>query len=221
MPRILFHGDPHGNLNTLRSDIERDRPDAVILLGDQMLDRPLEEEMRGIETPVFWIHGNHDTDTESYYSNLFDSPYPSLDGRVLPIQGVTVAGLGGVFQKRVWHPNSVPRHWSREALIRSCGKGNLWRGGLPRGARDAIYPADYDHLSAQTTHVLVLHEAPDTDPLGHKELSDLARAMNARLVIHGHLHKSYRTWLDGQIEVIGLGERESLVISLPRDNAPG
>ena len=75
------------------------------------------------------------------------------------------------------------------------------------------------HLSTQAADVLVLHETPDTDLRGYKALSALGRAMNVRLVLHGHLHRSYRARLDDQIEVIGLGERESLVIDLlPEDH---
>jgi predicted phosphodiesterase len=210
--RLLFHADPHGDFAPLRADIERESPDAVILLGDYELDRPLGEVLDGVHAPVYWIHGNHDTH-ESGFDFLFDSPFPSLDGRVLDVGGCLVAGLGGVFKGSVWFPGrGEPRWRSREECIAESGRGNLWRGGLPRGKRDAIFPADWERLAARRADVLILHEAPECHPYGHRSLGDLARAMGVHTVLHGHHHYDYEARIDGGITVIGLGQAGSRLL---------
>jgi len=205
MARILFHADPHGNFAPLRETIERNRPDAVILLGDQALIRPLEEELSGVDVPVKWIHGNHDMDSESMYDFLFDSPYGCLHGRVDDVAGLRIAGLGGVFQSKIWLPDDSPRFHTEPERLQTLGKGNLWRGGLPRKMRYAIFPADYERLALQRADVLVTHEAPETHLHGFRVLGDLARQMRVRIMLHGHHHHAYESRLLGGITVHGLG----------------
>lgn len=75
MPTILFCGDPHGEFNPILQAVSLHRPDAVILLGDMTLERPLHIELAPIlnQTQIWWIPGNHDTDSERYYDNLYSS----------------------------------------------------------------------------------------------------------------------------------------------------
>ncbi|MGM0516047.1 MAG: metallophosphoesterase family protein [Pseudomonadota bacterium] len=212
MPRLLFHADPHGDFAPLRADIERESPDAVILLGDYELDRPLEEMLDGVDVPLYWIHGNHDIE-EDAYDFLFDSVHPALDGRVVPMAGLRVAGLGGVFKQKVWYPGrGEPIHASREERLAATGKGSRWRGGLPRRLRDAIWPAEWEALSNQSADILVLHEAPESHPNGFRVLGELARAMGVHTVLHGHHHHDYEAQIEGGITVIGLGEAGSRLL---------
>ena len=212
MARLLFHSDPHGNFEPLLTAVERERPDAVFLLGDCELDRPLDEVLATVATPVYWIHGNHDTDEERF-DFLFASRFPSIDGQVVDVGGCRVAGLGGVFKESVWYPGrAAPRHHSREDCVATAGKGNLWRGGVPRRKRDAIFPADWERLADERADVLILHEAPESHPYGFRELGDLARSMGVRIVLHGHQHQGYEAEIDGDIRVIGLALRGSRVI---------
>jgi hypothetical protein len=56
--------------------------------------------------------------------------------------GVRIAGLGGIFRGQIWHAPGPPRYPSADAFIAQSGKGNRWRGGLPRKHRSSIFPID-------------------------------------------------------------------------------
>ena len=49
-------------------------------------------------TEVWFIHGNHDTDSDADYDHLFGRHWQirNLHGRVAVVDGVRIAGLGGV-----------------------------------------------------------------------------------------------------------------------------
>ena len=87
----------------------------------------------------------------------------------------------------------------------TCGKGNLWRGGLPLRRRGAIWHEDYARLAGERADVLVTHEAPSSHRHGFAEIAALASAMGAGLIVHGHLHEDYTATLPGGIRVIGVG----------------
>lgn len=97
---ILFCGDPHGHFGHIIEAVQEHQPAAVILLGDLQAQRPLEVELALIldKTEVWFIHGNHDTDSEADHDNLFGSKLANrnLHGRVVEIAGQRIAGLGGV-----------------------------------------------------------------------------------------------------------------------------
>jgi len=215
MPRLLFHADPHGDFAPLLADIRRESPDAVILLGDYELDRPLDAVLGDLGVPVGWIHGNHDIE-EDAYDFLFASDHPSLDGCVTRLGGQRIAGLGGVFKEKVWYPGKgEPAHASREERLAATGKGSRWRGGLPRRVRDAIWPSEWQALAEQSADILVLHEAPESHPNGFAALGDLARALGVHTVLHGHHHHDYEAQIPGGITVIGLAQAGSRVLDLP------
>ena len=60
-------------------------------------------------------------------------------------------------------------------------------------------------LAGQRADVLVTHEAPTSHPSGVAVLEDLARAMGARLVVHGHHHIGYRAEAADGLRVLGVG----------------
>src|SRR3546814_8891455 len=111
---IYFLGDVHGRIDHVLPAI-RPRGDAtatVVFLGDIEAQRPFEEEIRPLTEAgigVWFIHGNHDTDSQRSWDHLPGSWHRCLDGRVVEIDGVRVAGLGGVFRGEVWYPDGVDR----------------------------------------------------------------------------------------------------------------
>lgn len=189
---ILFAGDTHGCLRHLEEAVLRLRPDALVLLGDIQAKSPLERELAGIldKTEVWWIHGNHDTDSEADYDNLFGSALAdrNLHGCVVEVAGVRIAGLGGIFRGRVWHPAERMAYESAEDFMARCTEEDPWRFGLPLRHRSSIFPEEYYRLVGQHADVLVTHEAPSCHPNGFEAIDELARSLGVKAAFHGHHH---------------------------------
>lgn len=205
---IVFYGDPHGDFSTFHSSVIRDRPSAGIFVGDLDLERPFEEEAADLflsGAKLWWIVGNHDTDAERWHDNLFCSKLAdrNLNGRVVEIGGLRIAGLGGVFRGLVWDPRlGPPRLRTREEFL--SAHTARWRRGLPLKHRSTIFPEDFEALSNQRADILVCHEAPSTHVHGHAIIDELALKMGVRMIIHGHHHISYEAVTHDNIHVVGL-----------------
>jgi Icc-related predicted phosphoesterase len=213
MNEIFFCGDTHGHFDHILEAVQRYRPAALIFLGDLQPKQPLEIVLAPIltDTEVYFIHGNHDTDAEADYDHLFGSALAdhNLHGRVVTIAGVRIAGLGGVFRGQVWMPPSEALFETPEDYCARCGRGNLWRGGLPRKHRSSIFPSDYFSLLGQRADVLVTHEAPSGHPHGFAVIDDLARSLGVTKTFHGHHHdrldyRAERNRLGFDAYVVGL-----------------
>ncbi|WP_374402907.1 metallophosphoesterase [Niveibacterium sp.] len=193
-PAIWFCGDPHGQFTHIVRAVQLRQPNAIVLLGDIEASQPLERELASILdlTEVWWIHGNHDTDSEASYDNLFGSELAdrNLHGRVATVAGVRIAGLGGVFRGGVWAPPLDPTWPSASEYLARCGKGNRWRGGLPLRQRSTIFPDELETLAVASADVLVTHEAPGWHPHGWPALDELAASLGVALHVHGHQHDS-------------------------------
>lgn len=194
MTKLLLCGDPHGCFSHITKEVRENTPDAVILLGDMECQRPLHEELADIvdQAEIWWIPGNHDTDNECVFDNLFGSSFASqnLHGRVVDVAGLRIAGLGGVFRRKIWMPSDSegPHYESLEDFSANCGKGNLWRGGAPLKQRSSIFPNDFNKLEHQRADILVTHEAPGLHRFGNAALTKLAESMGVRAAFHGHHH---------------------------------
>jgi predicted phosphodiesterase len=196
-------------------------PEAVVLLGDMECTAPLDELVAPIlatGAALHWIFGNHDYDGgPEMWANLADparnplSTAGALHGQVREIGGLRIAGLGGTFLPRVWHPPDPPRLRRRTELaadLATLGPGWSAEAAAAVGhSLDAmaIWPEDVEALAAQRADVLVTHEAPSAHPSGVAVLDALARAMGARLVIHGHHHVGYRAAAEDGLRVLGVG----------------
>jgi predicted phosphodiesterase len=192
MPTGLICGDPHGSFLHIVDFAKANHPDVIFLLGDMDLARPLNVELEDIlnSTQIYWIHGNHDTDSEASYKNLFGSSLAknNLHGRVVTVFGLRVAGLGGVFRKRIW--DGVREEYdSPEQYCRTCGKGNLWGGGLPLKHRSSIFPSDIRQFASMSADLLLTHEAPDMHRYGNAQVTQLAKNLGVRSAFHGHHHE--------------------------------
>ena len=210
MTKIIFCGDPHGVFEPIHDQIAESDADAVVLLGDMGLERPIDEEFTaeldaGIR--VFFIPGNHDYDSDTLYSNLFveNSRCENIHGRVIDIDGVRVAGLGGNFQGTIWNPKDEPepRYPTRDSFMRTLKPQMKWKKGLPRKRRGAIWREDIDKLSIDSANILVTHEAPSCHRHGSAALDDLAKCLGVHTHIHGHHHYDYEDTI-GDITVIGV-----------------
>jgi predicted phosphodiesterase len=219
---IVFIGDIHQHWHFVHAGLAAlpGKPRAAVLLGDIQCERPLDELAapllrQGIE--VYWIHGNHDNDGgPEMWANLAAperNPLTSsgaLHARVLDIAGVRVAGLGGTFRPRVWSPPAPPRLRHRHHLADNPGTLGPAYGPNQREAlvhsltTAAIWPEDIDTLAVQKADVLVTHEAPGSHPAGSTVLDDLARAIGARLIVHGHHHVVSHARADDGLTVLGV-----------------
>jgi predicted phosphodiesterase len=219
---IVFIGDIHQHWHYVDAGLAAlpSPPKAAVLLGDIQCDRPLDELAaplldRGIA--VYWIHGNHDNDGgPEMWANLASLERNPLTGsgrlhaRVVEIEGVRIAGLGGTFRPRVWSPPSSPRLRHRHQLegdlvSLGAGYGPEQRAALTHSlSTAAIWPEDVETLASQRADILVTHEAPSSHPSGSAAIDELARAMGARMIVHGHHHvASYACANDG-LMVLGV-----------------
>lgn len=188
---ILFCGDPHGCFDHIVRAARETRASAVVLLGDLQPRRALHLELGDIAGRTWFIHGNHDTDSEEGFRNVWDSAIAdrNLHGRVVTLpDGTRIAGLGGVFRGRVWMPPEEPLFESMRGHGERTPTYDRWRSGPSLKHWSSIYPETVDQLATLEADVLVTHEAPSCHPSGFEVIDDLARAMRVRAVFHGHHH---------------------------------
>ena len=107
-PLIFFCGDPHGSFDHINEAVKKWHPKAIVLLGDMQPYAPMDVVLKDAMelTEVWWIPGNHDSDSEEYYERLWKGPLAehNLHGRVANVAGIRIAGLGGVFRGQIWMP---------------------------------------------------------------------------------------------------------------------
>lgn len=193
MSVILFCGDPHGEFRRILRAAAELRASAVVLLGDLEPAQPLHEELEAIADKVWFIHGNHDTDSDSNWSNVWGSRLAdrSIHGRVVTLpDGTRLAGLGGVFRGAVWYPNlpEAPRFRNAEEHDRASPRWDQWRVGRARKHWSSIYPDELDRLADLQADVLITHEAPGYHRDGFGILDTLAQSMGVKVTVHGHHH---------------------------------
>lgn len=201
LEHILICGDTHGNFEHLIKAVEVWRPHALIIAGDLAPTQPLEREFADLpnRTEVWFIHGNHDTDSDAGFDCLFNSALGdhNLHGRVVEIGGVRVAGLGGVFREKIWMPPRPPAHLTRSGYMQTNGKTCRWREGLPRKHYSSIFPEDVETLARQRADILITHEAPSCHKRGFGVIDELACALQVHSVFHGHHHETHDYSLEG------------------------
>ncbi|MEO8022869.1 metallophosphoesterase [Polaromonas sp.] len=212
---ILYCGDPHGKFRHIVGTANELRATAVILLGDMEAARPLHEELGPIAERLWFIHGNHDTDSENNWTNLWGSKLASknIDGRVaiLP-NGIRIAGLGGVFRESVWYPSlpKPPRFRTRKEHVEATLQDDRWKDGVPRKHWSTIYPDELDRISQMQADILITHEAPGYHHNGFEILDTLAQSMGVKVTVHGHHHDnldSSERWAQQGFKSFGVGLR--------------
>jgi len=220
---IIFVGDVHKDWAVIERGIAAmpRPPEAVILLGDLQCEAPLDAHTaplldRGIR--VHWIFGNHDNDGgPEMWANMAEparnprTAPGALHARVQTIAGLRIAGLGGTFRHRIWGPTGEPRLRARAELPDDLlSLGPQWRAeqldALHHSlSTSAIWHDDLAALAEQKADILVTHEAPHSHPDGAEPLEALARAMGAKLIVHGHHHVNYRAVADDGLRAMGVG----------------
>jgi calcineurin-like phosphoesterase family protein len=195
--RIWFLGDVHGQFKYLaRALADASAPPAwLVFLGDVDIDhKPLRELLAPMyrdypQLRVAFIHGNHDADTYEHWEMLHDAGDAiALHGRVVELDGVRVAGLGGVFMDRVWLPPGEAILANKAEAMK--GGAFQWRGGQWPAPKylGAIYQDEFEALAAQEADILVTHEAPSCHPHGNRAIDELAQRLRVKRSFHGHHH---------------------------------
>lgn len=223
---ILFMGDPHGDFTPVFEATETYQPEAIIMLGDQQPEEPINDILKDISCPVWWILGNHDSDQSRFLANHFPLWDFNLGNRVVEIAGLRIAGLGGEFRQEVWHPwdgEGKPKWNRRQDYLTSLAPDaglqgeipeNCFQKGLPLRGWTAIFPEDFDILLDQgPADILVSHAAPDWHMYGFKEINELAELLEVKTIVHGHLHRDRKITLDNGIEVVSLNKGSDFQIT--------
>jgi predicted phosphodiesterase len=214
---ILFFGDVHGKFAHVEWAVAEHTPAAIILLGDIEAPVPLDLVLAKLlaQTEVWFIPGNHDTDSPALLANLTESKlaHRNLHGRVAVIDGVRVAGLGGVFRQEVWWPGAGTPNYESYAdyqqqaahslVVRPGGAQQLKVAGKLLKHRSTIFSQDYEALAVEAADILVTHEAPSCHPYGFRAIDELARSLGVTASFHGHNHDN----LDYQAKWPELGFR--------------
>jgi predicted phosphodiesterase len=197
LKRIWFLGDVHGHFTHIAEALldSEEEPSWLVFLGDIDVDHtpfrkilePLRRNFPVVK--VAFIHGNHDADTYQHWDMLHDcGDAIALHGKVVDLDGVRVAGLGGNFLGRVWYPPGEKKLMNKRVAM---DRGPFqWRGGQrPNPSfRAAIYPDDVESLSQLRADILVTHEAPSCHPHGFAVIDELARSLRVTRTFHGHQH---------------------------------
>lgn len=211
LPKIFFCGDPHGQFDHIKEAVLKHKPDAVVLLGDMELERPIEDYLGRAYDPnlYYWIPGNHDTDSEDYYDYLWSGSMRehNLHGRVLDVKGLKIAGLGGVFRGRIWMPGMPPLYRSQAEFYERICESHRWREGIPRRHRSTIFPSEYEGLMRHKADILVTHEASGRHPNGFQILDRLAKRMRTCWYFHGHQHEDWAYGMVNGVHTRGVGFR--------------
>lgn len=193
---IWFAGDPHGKFEHIIRLVKEQRPAAVILLGDLECRLPLDEILASIIdlTEIWFIPGNHDADSQAYWDNLVKSglAHRNLHGRVARIDGLRVAGLGGVFDHPIWRPDQHMEGFQNRKEYETFLQGQKNHPDIHAAKllryQTSIYPEEYFKLAMQSADVLVTHEAPDFHPHGLTAINEMAQFLEVKHAFHGHHH---------------------------------
>ena len=203
----LIFGDPHTHFSHILPLVEKHKPAAIILLGDMECSKPLEQHLGRVTdlTEVYWIHGNHDVDKQEFHTNLFESRLAKncLHGKVIEIDGLKVAGLGGVFHIDSWYPkdsettpifddyDSLLKSEHEKFIMKNFGKDPLTDPviiGKSLLHKATIFYEDWLTFEGIKADVLITHEAPSCHPLGLVGIDFLAQNLDVKDCFHGHHH---------------------------------
>jgi hypothetical protein len=158
-----------------------------------------------------------------------------VDCKVVDINGIKVAGFGGVVNFDFFSISTVDhledinsvetKYFSRELFL-LAKRGTQFERGALSISMAAIFPSDVEKMvSLPGADVLVSHEAPESHPLGYHLIGDIARILGVKLICHGHHHERYQsTVFDGNlgtISVVGISPDcrhylEDLYFCLPK-----
>lgn len=184
-PRLLCVADEEAAVLS-RGRMRALAPDLIVGCGDLPF-RYLEYLSSTVDVPLVFVPGNHDPRPDRvrlHRSGLWlrdglpvDPPRPlggvDLDGRLVSVGGLALAGLGGCVRYR-----PGPHQYS-QAQYRWRGRRLVARARLSRRRPDVL-----------VTHAPPRHVGDEEDRAHHgiEALHEVVRRLRPRLLVHGHIH---------------------------------
>ncbi|MBA3468999.1 MAG: metallophosphoesterase [Herpetosiphonaceae bacterium] len=154
--------------------------DAIVGCGD-LPPSYLEFLVSMLNVPCFYVHGNHDAPEQRADGTVLLKPQgcQSLDLRVEQVNGLLLAGIGGVLRYRHGDFQYSEAEWQRRLLLLSI--------------RVMLAQQRYrQRLDVLITHAppAGLHDGPGAHR-GPQALRRFIERFGPRYVIHGHVHLNY------------------------------
>lgn len=170
--------------------VRRLRPDLIAACGDLPLDY-LDYLVSMVDRPLVFVPGNHDADLSGVRYGRSGLPlaagHPAadlgppgginVDGRVVDVAGLRVAGLGGCVRYRPGPNQYSQRQYARRGGQLACRiRRAMRRDGRP--------------LDLLLTHAPPLRcgDGADGPHVGIAALHPLVEAVTPNLLLHGHIH---------------------------------
>jgi Icc-related predicted phosphoesterase len=167
------------------------RPDLIVSCGDLPFEY-LEFLVTRAEVPLLYVPGNHDANVKpadtTWLALEQEAPIPgpegcdNVDGRVIEVGGIRVAGLGGSLRYK-----SGPNQYTQAQM--------RWR------AANLEFRIRLKRVRAgRKLDVLVTHappfgrsEAEDSAHVGFVAFNRIIRGLHPVLMVHGHVHPYGKT----------------------------
>jgi Icc-related predicted phosphoesterase len=166
MVRVLVVADEE--VSAMSSRVRHLRVDLVLAAGDLPWSY-LETLVSMVDAPAAFVPGNHDPSTAG---GKDPQGLINLDGRVLTVGGLRIAGLGGCVRYNDGPHQYTQREYDRRArrLVKDA------RGGEP--------------VAVLLTHAppLGLGDEPDPCHVGISALHGVLEALRPAWHLHGHIH---------------------------------
>ncbi len=165
--------------------------DLIISCGDLKSDY-LQFLVTMGRAPLLYVHGNHDT----HYSTNPPEGCECIEDKVIIVDGLRILGLGGC---RRYHPGE---HQYTEREMRRRIRKLRFRLWWTKGVDIVVTHAPPRDLG----------DAPDPAHIGFEALVELIDKYHPKLLLHGHVHKSYGAKLEtehhrGDTRILNVGER--------------
>ncbi len=166
---LLFVGDPHGNLVTVKETVFFLKSEVIFFLGDQCLENPIDLILSNISSLVYFILNNHNSDHPHWPENHLSAWEQCLNCKTVEVGGQKIAELGGVFIEGIWHLHTGVKWKNRECYIHHTPPEHRFKNRLLLGHWTSIFPEDFKKLlNVGNADILITHQAPECHQYGFK-----------------------------------------------------
>ena len=215
---ILAVSDLHREVDWLLEALDHHQPDLLLCAGDwgdpgQLTDEQFAAILQRVL--VLSVFGNHDDrDLLQRLRNRDGSPVLLNKGAVRSVQGVTIAGISGIWAKTKLGSRLNAR-WQAARQRNPALTLEEWLAGrpLPPYVTDDEVAAQAAALARRRVAILVTHACPlgwgDRTPRGRsggqRSFREASQAIRPRLHLCGHLHRLQRADLADGRAVLNTG----------------